>query len=53
VETAVVEGDVKVKDIAVEENTLVGDAVTYYFVGGGADVVVVVVVVVCSFKRPT
>jgi hypothetical protein len=37
VETAVVEGDVEVEDVAVEEDALVGDAVTYYFVGGCAD----------------
>jgi len=37
VETAVAEGDVEVEDVAVEEDALVGDAVTYYFVGGCAD----------------
>ena len=37
VEAAMVEGDVEVKDVAVEEETLVGDAVADDFVGGGAD----------------
>lgn len=37
VEAAVVEGYVEVQDIAVEEETRVGDAVADDFVGGGAD----------------
>lgn len=35
--TAVKERDVEIEDVAVEEDTGVGDAVTDYFVGGGAD----------------
>lgn len=34
---AMVEGDVKVDDVAVEEDAGVGDAMADYFVGRGAD----------------
>lgn len=37
VEAVVVEGDVKVDNVAFEEEALVGDPVANYFVDGGAD----------------